>query len=328
MKKAGWTYSRILQWCIVCCAYGYLLYRLLTFEGYGSFGTYFSQIGWQEGWYLLIAVGLFPLNICFESLKWRSLLETVGANISLSDAQRQTYYGFVGGFFTPSRLGDYPARALLLSHRVPWLSAVALGFVGSLLLTVVIGVFGLPAMIELFVGRGLLIASDTLGSWHYWWAAGAFVFLLLLAGCLPQMSRWLGRRFHFRKVQTQQMLAALGTLTGRRLVVVFGWSVLRYLTFCLQLWLVLLACDTAFQVSPLHSPLLLAIPTYYLLVTLTPTLPAADVAVKGSWAIVIFSAVGGNVASITIATVLMWLINTVAPMLVGSKGGENRFFVV
>ncbi len=304
----------MLQGAIVVAAYAYLAYRLIAFDGYVAFGAYFAEMGVFQVACLAVAVLLFPLNVLLESAKWRCLLREIVPEMTLREAQRQTYYGLVGAFFTPSRLGEYPSRALLLQDRGKWLSAVALGFVGSMLLVLVIALFGLPAMIELFVGQRVLINSATIGDWHYWWAVAAFVFLLLLAGCLPQMARWVERRFRFRKEQTRQMLEALGGLRKGQLWQTVGWSALRYVTFCLQLWLVLMACDA----HVCGYQLLLAIPTYYLLVTLTPTVPAADVAIKGSWAIVIFSAVGGNVASITLVTVLMWVINTICPMLVGT----------
>ncbi len=322
MKHQQWKYTRILQVLIIVAAYGYLAYRLLTFDGYTAFADYFTQISVIQVVLLLFAFFLFPLNVLFESLKWRTLLHDIEPSLTLQQAQRHTYYGFVGAFFTPSRLGDYPSRALLLSDKKHWLSAVALGFVGSLLLVIVICVFGLPAMVELFIGQDILLQSNTLGDWHYSWAIAAFVFLLILAGCLPQMSRWLERRFRFRKQQTIQMVHALGQLTTKQLLTATAWSFFRYLTFCLQVYLVLIACDANFEhlvhTSNSNFELLLAISTYYLFITITPSIPVADVAIKGSWAIIIFSAIGGNVASITLAIVLIWIINTICPMLIGT----------
>ncbi len=311
-------YSTVLKWLVVVAAYVYLAYRLITFSDYATCIAHFCEAGVGQYVCIVIAFLLFPLNILFESLRWRILLRDLEPNMTLAEAQRQTYYGFVGAFITPSRLGDYPARALLLSNKSHWLSAVALGFVGSLLLILVILVIGLPATIELFVGQKLMLKSDTLADWHYSWAIAAFVFLLILAGCLPQMSRWIERRFHFRKEQTQQMIHTLGQIKAKQLLTASLYTFLRYLTFCIQLFLVLVACDSSYQLSTINYQLILAIPTYYLLVTITPSFPIADVAIKGSWAIIIFSALGGNVASIAVATVLIWLINTICPMLVGT----------
>ncbi len=318
MKHQQWKYTRILQLLIIVAAYGYLAYRLLTFDGYVAFADYFTQISVLQVILLIFAFLLFPLNVLFESLKWRTLLHDIEPSLTLQQAQRQTYYGFVGAFFTPSRWGDYPSRALLLSDKRHWLSAVALGFVGSLLLVIVICVFGLPAMVELFIGQDILLQSNTLGDWHYSWAIAAFVFLLVLAGCLPQMSRWLERHFRFRKQQTIQMIHTLGHVTAKQLLTATAWSFLRYLTFCLQVYLVLIACDAHYQPTTINNQLILAISTYYLFITITPSIPVADVAIKGSWAIIIFSAIGGNVASITLATILIWIINTICPMLIGT----------
>ncbi len=316
-------YSTILKWLIVVAAYAYLAYRLITFSDYATCWAHFRSLGVAQLICIVVAFVLFPLNIFFESMKWRTLLRDIEPTMTLAEAQRQTYYGFVGAFITPSRLGDFPARALLLSNKSHWLSAVALGFVGSLLLVLVILIIGLPAMMELFIDQKLMLKSDTLSDWHYSWAIAAFVFLIVLAGCLPQMSRWLEYRFRFRKAQSQQMIHALSQLKASQFLAASGWTILRYLTFCLQFALVLVACDSNYQLPIINYSLILAIPTYYLLVTLTPSLPIADVAIKGSWAIIIFSALGGNVASITVATILIWFINTICPMLVGTFVKRN-----
>ncbi len=317
MQAQRIKYSTVLKGLIVVAAYVYLVYRLITFDDYATCIGYFRTIGTMSIIYIVLAFALFPLNILFESFKWKVLLRDIEPDMTLVEAQRQTYYGFVGAFITPSRLGDYPARALLLTNKAHWLSAIALGFVGSLLLMLVILVVGLPAMMELFIGEQLMVQSNTLGEWHYAWAIAAFIFLLTLAGCLPQMSRWIERRFQFRKQQTQQMIHALSQLKAAQLLTATGWTILRYFTFCLQLFLVLIACDVNLSLTTNYL-LLLAIPTYYLLVTLTPSIPVADVAIKGSWAIIIFSSLGANVASIIVVTMLIWLINTISPMLVGT----------
>ena len=69
-----------------------------------------------------------------------------------------------------------------------------------------------------------------------------------------------------------------------------------------------------------HSPLeaLIAIPSYYLLVTVTPSVPIADAAVRGSWSVIIFSLFTQNIAAIAIAAILLWILNTILPMIVGT----------
>lgn len=88
-------------------------------------------------------------------------------------------------------------------------------------------------------------------------------------------------------------------------------TTLRYV-----LWLV--QCYLAFYAVGITMPIgsgLLAIIVYYALITISPTMPAADAAVRGSWALVVFGSYTDNVAAITLASVGVWAINNVFPML-------------
>ena len=49
---------------------------------------------------------------------------------------------------------------------------------------------------------------------------------------------------------------------------------------------------------------------YYLLVTITPNVPIAEVGVRGAWAIVVFGTMNAALAG-----VLLWIINTLLPCL-------------
>ncbi|MBO4519349.1 MAG: hypothetical protein J5704_04855, partial [Paludibacteraceae bacterium] len=55
---------------------------------------------------------------------------------------------------------------------------------------------------------------------------------------------------------------------------------------------------------------LLNIPIYYLLVTITPNVPVAEVGVRGAWAIFLF-----GTANAALAGVMLWAINTLLPCL-------------
>ena len=63
---------------------------------------------------------------------------------------------------------------------------------------------------------------------------------------------------------------------------------------------------------------LLSIPTIYLLVTYTPSFAFSEAMVRGSYAILIFSAFSTNDAGMALASILLWCINYCLPMLVGS----------
>lgn len=99
------------------------------------------------------------------------------------------------------------------------------------------------------------------------------------------------------------------------MVVVFI-SILRYLVFCSQYYLLL----RFFGITVSLSQALIAIPTMYLLITFTPSLAASEPAVRGSYAVLVFSIFSSNEIGIMLTGILIWLINFVVPMVVGTVG--------
>ena len=64
---------------------------------------------------------------------------------------------------------------------------------------------------------------------------------------------------------------------------------------------------------------LVILPTYYMLITLTPYVPAAEIGIRGSWAMVVFGYYSHEMAaSAALAAVLVWVVNTIPPMIIGS----------
>lgn len=308
---------KVIQWLLVVAAYGYLAYRLAVYDDWGSLSEYFRGAGWRQYISLMVAVLLFPVNILFESMKWRYLMSDI-EKMSLLDAQRQTYFGFIGAFLTPSRLGDYPARVTMMENRSRWAEAVALGFVGTLALAFLQVMAGMPSCISLLERVGGLV-------WLEWLCVLVLVVQIVVIVFYPALSRRLAERTEEGKMR--DTLVVLSKFSHKRFGMTLLLSALRYAVYCLQLWLVLLFCGIELSLCEA----LVAIPAYYLLVTVTPSVPVADAAVRGSWSVVIFSQFTESVPQIAIAAILLWMLNTILPMLVGTvmtgmkdKKGEER----
>ena len=301
-------YMRIFNVLLTVAAYGYLVYRLVVFDGYTALADSWGMAGSGQLVCLLVAVLLVPLNVVCEAWKWQTLLRDVEP-MGIREAQRQVYYGYVGAFVTPYRAGDYPARVMLLSDSSAWAAAVALGLVGSLALLVVEVCLGVPAVVLLtnyetgIDVRNVLIAT----------AVGAAL-LVLVPVCL-----WRLAHRKWRIEQLNRMFGALAQLTGRRFTQVVLISLLRYTIWAVQLTLVLRFCGVV--LTPVQ--LLLTIPTYYLLLGVVPSVPVADIAVRGSLSIVVFGVFSPNTAGIAIAVTVIWIINTILPMVVGTWVGTS-----
>lgn len=87
----------------------------------------------------------------------------------------------------------------------------------------------------------------------------------------------------------------------------------RYAVWMTQLWALLTFCGIS--LTPLQA--LTAIVPYYILITVMPSVPAADIALKGGWAVVVFSQFTDNIPAIALTVSLVWMVNTVLPVLLG-----------
>lgn len=287
--------KKVLQWVIMLAAYSFLVYTLCTFEHYSDFVCFFRAASVRHYVALGVCLVLMPLNLLLEAWKWQTLLKPIEA-MGMGEALRQVCYGMAGAFVTPYRIGDYPARVLLLKDKSHYVPAMTLAVVGSVALTAVILMLGIPAFALSFTDfQGYFTWN---GKPYLWFVSLLLCLLLLVLAIVPFM----GKRYGIKYSDCGIILLQ---------------SLLRYLCFSVQLWLILYACGV------LLSPMLaiVSIPLYYLFVTVTPNMPIADVGIRGAWAVFVFGQYMPDVeASIILATTCLWIINTLLPVLFGAVG--------
>lgn len=292
-----WTtvLKKALQWAIALAAYAFLIYTLCTFDHYPDLLRLFRQTSAPHFLALTACLLLMPVNLLLEAWKWQTLLKTIEP-LTLRNAFRQVCYGMAGAFVTPYRIGDYPSRVLLLRDKKHYLPAISMAAVGSIALTAVILMLGLPAFALSFTNYQALFTGD---SRRYLWLTMLLLGLLLLLLALTPV---IGKRYNIKYSDCGIILLQ---------------SLLRYICFSLQLWLILYACGVQlpFMVA------LVSIPLYYLFVTVTPNMPAADIGIRGAWAVLVFGQYMHDVqANIIMATTCLWFINTLLPVLFGAVG--------
>ena len=287
--------KKVLQWVIMLAAYSFLVYTLCTFEHYSDFVCFFRAASVRHYVALGVCLVLMPLNLLLEAWKWQTLLKPIEA-MGIGEALRQVCYGMVGAFVTPYRIGDYPARVLLLKDKSHYVPAMTLAVVGSVALTAVILMLGIPAFALSFTDfQGYFTWN---GKTYLWFVSLLLCLLLLVLAIVPFM----GKRYGIKYSDCGIILLQ---------------SLLRYLCFSVQLWLILYACGVL--LSPMVA--IVSIPLYYLFVTVTPNMPIADVGIRGAWAVFVFGQYMPDVeASIILATTCLWIINTLLPVLFGAVG--------
>ena len=312
------TFYHIIEWAVALAACVFLGYKLVTFEDYPALWESLRGMAWQHYLALGLCVALMPVNMAIEAWRWKTLWNEgvkeltnervngltnerlTNERLTFKEAQRQVYYSKLAGLITPWRLGEYPARGVLMSERMNeltnegvneltneriWPRVLSMGAVGSATMTAAIVIAGVVALAFSPAIRTQLGDS-------YLYALAAVIIVLAIAFALaPRALK------KYAEVNQQLLFRSLGQ------------SFVRLLCWCVQLGLVIVALNPLYGLGLVRFTMLLT-PIYYLLVTITPNVPIAEVGVRGAWAIVVFGSMNAALAG-----VLLWVINTLLPCL-------------
>ena len=274
------TLYHIIEWSVALAACAFLIYKIATYGDYPALGETLRAMSWPQWLAIVLCIALMPVNMAIEAWRWKTLIP-----MPFIEAQRQVYYSKLAGLITPWRLGEYPARGVLMSEGEPdiWSKVLSMGVVGSATMTAAIVLAGSVAL-----AFSPAVLPYLGGSYLYALAA----VVLLLAIAFAMMPKALRR---FAEVNPSLLLRSLAQ------------SLVRLLCWCVQLALVLYALGAITNYKLQITNLLV----YYLLVTITPNVPVAEVGVRGAWAIVLFGSMNAAMAG-----VLLWIINTLLPCLI------------
>ena len=290
----------IIEWLVAVAAYAWLAYSLATYDRYDDVAASLRAMDWTQWTALALAVALMPLNMLLEAWKWQTLMP-----MPLREAQRQVYYSKLAGLITPWRLGEYPARALLFTKSRSPITRSDLRREGhftnpqSPLPTILSMGAVVPAAIVI---SGLVALAfspavrNRLGD--------SYLFVLIIVVALLAAALLLAPKILKRWADVSNRLVWTTTLQ----------SFVRLACWCLQLSLVLYALNafdnSQFSIINYQLSIILSLPIYFLLVTVTPNIPIVEAGVRGAWAMFLFGSVNAALAG-----VLLWAINTLLPCL-------------
>ena len=283
------TLFYIIEWSVTLVACAYLVYRLIIFDDYASLWATIRSMGTPQLLAIILCVALMPVNMALEAWRWKTLVP-----MSWREANRQVYYSKLAGLITPWRLGEYPARGVLMEQseisnlnsefsKDLWTKVLSMGAVGSATMTAAIVLAGC-------VGIAFSPAVLTILGNSYLYALGGVVLVLSVVYALfpKALKNYVALKYPLLLESTMQ-------------------SLVRLACWCVQLGLVLYALGAISNVKCQMSNVLI----YFLLVTITPNVPIVEVGVRGAWAITLFGSMNAGFAG-----VLLWTINTLLPCLI------------
>ena len=247
---------------------------------------------------ILFIVSLSIANRFFEILKWQNLVAYL-RKITLSEATAQVLGALTAGIFTPNGLGEYAGKALFfeksMTKKIVFLNLICNGI--QMIITVVFGIFGLLY----FNANFNIITTRTVAILF-----GLLLLLFLIAFSLKKIT--------IKGYSIEKLIHKINEIPKpiHQKNILLGLG--RYLVFSHQYYFLFLA----FDVNLPYLILMSAITSIYFLASSLPTFQFLDFAVKGSVAIYFFGLLGVNEWIVVFISTLMWFLNVVLPVGIGS----------
>ncbi len=241
---------------------------------------------------ILFLLSFSFFNRYFEILKWHNLVQTI-EKISMGKAAGQVLSALTTGIFTPNGIGEYAGKVLYFektkAKQIVFLNLICNGI--QLVLTVIFGTIGL-----LVLG-------------YYQW-----VLLILGAVLIFFAISFFIKNFKIKGYSIQKLITKINEIPRavhqKNIYLAIG----RYLIFSHQYYFLFLA----FDVNIPYCTLMATITAVYFLASSLPTFQFLDFAVKGSVALYFFGLLDVNEWITIFISTLMWFLNIVLPVLIGS----------
>lgn len=301
--KAKYFLQFSLKILVVLIALFFIVYRVTAGEDL-SLSTFMKTL--QENrvfsfFNIFILVVLSLLNWVFEIKKWQSLSTYIRRN-SYGQATKESLASFTAAIFTPSRIGEYGAKALFYQKgdRTKVLLLNFLGNISQLFFTTCFGVIGLIYLLFelqlpftlanfLWVGGGLVLVSS-----FYW---------------IIRKKKWNVRGYSLRRLER-----AVKSIPKKIKLQTLFFAFLRYLLFTHQFYFFLLM----FNVEVPYWLLVGAVAAMFFLSSAIPTILIFDAIIKGGFGVWIFSFLGIQELVVLVVVLAVWILNFGFPALLGS----------
>lgn len=260
---------------------------------------------------LLVAVlVLMPLNWLLEAHKWRLLLAPFTV-IHLRQALKTIFVGITLGVVTPARVGEYAGRLISSDqrYRSQVITATMLGSIAQNTINIALG---------LLLCYSFLNYIDLVNSWQYSTFIGIVslqvVVLLWIYYHLPKVvsvfKKWISQVFNYTiKIDFSYLEVYQRKLLHHTLLLSF----LRYLTYFLQYFLILLFLGVEGDWLDLAS----SISTIFLIQTGIPVPAFLSIFARGELAILVWGQLGISAYVALTASLILWFTNLIFPALIG-----------
>ncbi|MDM1380525.1 hypothetical protein [Myroides marinus] len=292
-------YLVLLIKILVVSAAFYYIYNQLSNNDTLDFHILSEVVSKPENYLAIFALMCLTFSNRFvEILKWQNLSSLIKP-VSVGQAAKQVLSALTLGIFTPNGIGEYAGKVLYFEKkdapRVIFLNMVCNGV--QVIYAIVFGLIGLSILNqfhEIIPNTYLYIVYGVI----------AVVFTLLFSI----------RNFAIKGYSIQTIVNLLNEIPKKKHRKNLFLALLRYASFTHQ-YVILYYL---FGVDIPYFELLCAVSAIYLMASSLPNFQFLEFAVKGSIAMFIFTALDVNQWVVALVATLIWLLNIVLPISIGS----------
>jgi len=321
MAKLNKTYNILIRFAILVFTFYFLYEQLFYKHDLSSFLKSIEAVTTAEDFRFLsvIVVLLLPVNLLLESRKWQFLMQKL-EKVSMIGAFKAILSGISVSVFLPNRVGDYLGRVFILkkADRLQATLATILGSMAQLLTTILFGLISVAFFLDHWINQ-----DSSLNRWAF---AGLLFSIIIVSAILifsflnfsvfsVLLKKISGRAYN----KIEHYAAVFSWYSARELFYVLAISVLRYLVFSMQFFLLL----RIFQIPVGYLPAMMVIGFIYLLMSIIPTIALSEIGVRGSVSLYAFGLFFGTPLTavaegrIVAASSALWLLNLALPALSG-----------
>jgi len=311
-------YKIYIKIFISLITYGYIFYRLYNFysESTINISTFFD---WNLLYFLILAIFLMPVNWGIEAIKWKNLVKNI-EKIDYYTSLKAVFAGITFAIFTPNRIGEVFGRSYIFkaSDRIKGILATTTGSLAQLSVTIFIGF--LSVIILVFTNNNPLIFNSNPNYLIVSILFSGFLLIIIFFSFLKfnrfiifiNNLKFLNKSKYFSKFKPYFEISK--EYSTNELFAVWLFSILRYLIFSTQYYLILRFCNVNLTCFEAY----IGISLTYLVIAFIPSIVIAEIGIRGSVAVKLIGLFSVNDGGIIMASFIIWIINVAIPSIIGS----------
>jgi hypothetical protein len=269
----------------------------------------------QNAGMLVFLLLLLFANWGIEARKWQLLMRPV-ERVGYLTSVKAILSGLALSLFLPNGFGEYPARALYMKEGNR-LRSVALNVAGSmaqLIVTLVPGVISL-----IYLKAHVWSKTTEIQGFSVLWLNGIISMIIMGTALLILIYfrlSWLtllAEKIPFVQ-KYRYLIEGLETFRWKELTRILNLSCIRFIVFAVQYIVVLHILNVKIDVVDAVGTTCVL----FLLLAILPTIPFADVGIRGEAGRQLFGLITADAFGIVVTIAVIWFVNLIIPSAIGS----------